>query len=239
MANNLTQTFSPDELPGTYYKLYVNGFDVVTYPFTFNIGTTPVTVARTGNLWSLSFINPQNVVIPLTSFTNSYLMFSNMDVYLFSSFDDNVFAYMLYSNGNSYIFNYQGQLLTKITSLVYVNRWAISPSKAEARFYLCGTNSFTHVNYANVQIIFDLLTLDQIVDSLQPANIAIVTLVNGVAILTNPDLTPTSIIKSILVTPGGAAGDATGVYIPSAIIGNTVTITSASSTDQSSIVVVW
>jgi len=238
MANIPIQTFSRDELPGTYYKLYVNGFDAVTYPFTFNIGTNLVTVTKNVNTWTLTFLNPQNVSIPLTSFTNSYQMFTNMDVYLFSSLNDNVFAYMLYQNGNSYIFNYQGKFLMKISNLLYVNKWALSPATSEARFYFCGTHRFNAANYADVTIDFSVLSLAQAVESLSPANEAVVTLINGVAVLTNPNINTSTVFKSILVVPGGAVG-ASGVYIPSAITGNSVTITSALSTDQSTIIVVW
>jgi hypothetical protein len=239
MANNLPPRIELNGLPGTYYKIYVNGADVVTYPYSFNVGTTPVTVTRSGNLWSVNFVNPQNVTILLTSFTNTHQMFTNMDVYMFSCGSANVFAYMLYLNGNSYIYNYQGVLIDQVINGGYINNWRIVPSLNTVYFNFCNGLNAVSANMDDVRVPFQDLTLQETIQNLQPSNIAQVTLVNGVAVLTNPNLNSTSIIKSIQYVPGGAVGDAIGGFTLSTIVGNSVTVTAGSTTDNSTIVIVW
>jgi len=233
MANNFIPRIELNGLPGTYYKLYVNGASPVTYPFSFNIGTTPVSVNKTGNTWTVVFTNTQNVVVQLTSFTNNYLSFTNMDVYMFSCANDNVFAYMLYLNGNSYIFNYKGVLVDDVINGGYINNWRIVPSLNSVYFNFCsGLNAVANA-IDNVYVPFDLLSLEQVVENLQPSNVQNFTLLNGVGSFTNPNITPTTVV-SFTYTPGGASGDAVGGFTYS-IVGNTVTINAGSSTDNSTV----
>jgi len=239
MSNNLPPRIELNGLPGTYYKIYVNGTSVVTYPFTFNVGTTPVSVNRSGNVWTLTFVSPQGLTVQLTSFTNNYLSYTNMDVYLFSCGSTDVFAYLLYLNGNSFLFNYAGTLIDTVINGGYINNWRIVPSLSTVYFNFCGGLNAVSANQDNVQVPFVSLYLEDVIGTLQPANIAQVTLINGVATLTNPNLNSASVIKSIEYVAGGISGDPTFVYPASAIVGNSVVLNAGSTTDNSTVVVTW
>lgn len=200
----------------------------------FYIGDMQITITKPLTNWILTFLDQNNLPVQLSSFTNSYLQYTNMDVYFFTSTHSYVFVYMLFGGGNSYFFNYYGKLLGIVNFSGHINRLRFSQLENFAFFIRTVRHRLEDValslTYTSISLDFNYIALYQNLAPLQPLVRGFFTLVNGVAIITQPLVSNTTIIFLSQVTVIGTPGF---LYVSNVNVGNNFTVLSGSSLDNS------